>query len=79
MDETVSAAPAKRTFFRILRGVTAGRSYLVTFRGVAVARIVPAQRERAATDAAKAALLNRLHSQPVTIIGEGWSRKPPYT
>ena len=37
MDETVSAAEANRAFSRLLRGVRAGRSYLVTAHGRPVA------------------------------------------
>jgi prevent-host-death family protein len=78
MEEVVSAADANRSFSRILRAVRSGRSYVVTSHGKAVARIVPAQRNRAATAAAKAALMARLRSQPVQVLGERWRRDDLY-
>jgi antitoxin (DNA-binding transcriptional repressor) of toxin-antitoxin stability system len=43
-----------------------------------VARIVPAQRTRDATAAAKAALMARLRSQPVQVLGDRWRRDDLY-
>ena len=78
MDEAVSAADANRNFSRILRGVRAGRSFVVTSHGAAVARIVPARRDSAVTAAAKATLMARLRSSPVTVVGERWTRDDLY-
>jgi len=78
VEKAVSAADANRNFSRILRGVRAGRSYVVTSYGVPVARIVPAKQKSAVTAAAKKTLLVRLRSQPVQVIGRRWSRDDLY-
>lgn len=81
MDETVSAAEANRSFSRLLRGVRAGRSYLVTAHGRPVARLVPASEgdrdERDLRDAARRILLERVLEQPAIDIGH-WSRDELY-
>lgn len=78
MEEAVSAAEANRNFSQILRHVKEGRTYVVTSYGTPVARIVPAKRDQAVTAAAKAALLERLRSQPVQVVGHRWSRDALY-
>jgi antitoxin (DNA-binding transcriptional repressor) of toxin-antitoxin stability system len=78
IDETVSADEATRNFPRILTNVEAGRSYLVTAEGAAIARIVPVSRRRGAASVAKEALLARLRSQPVQVVGHRWSRDDLY-
>ncbi|MET0367474.1 MAG: type II toxin-antitoxin system prevent-host-death family antitoxin [Methylobacterium sp.] len=77
MEKTISAAEANRGFSEILRGVRDGHSYVVTNHGRPVARIVPAEREDAARDAKKEALLERLRRQPVTNAGR-WTRDELY-
>ncbi|MGA8550012.1 MAG: type II toxin-antitoxin system prevent-host-death family antitoxin [Stellaceae bacterium] len=81
MDETVSAAEANRAFSRLLRGVRAGRSYLVTAHGRAVARLVPAsegdQGGREVRGAARRVLIERVLEQPAINIGS-WSRDELY-
>jgi prevent-host-death family protein len=74
MEEAVSSADANRNFSRILRGVRAGRTYVITSYGRPVARIVPVKQDRAAARAAKEALLARLRAQPTQVIGERWRR-----
>ena len=78
MEETVSAAEANRNFSRILRGVKAGRTYVVTSYGTPVARIVPAVRNSTVAAAAKETLMARLRSRPVHVIGYRWSRDDLY-
>jgi prevent-host-death family protein len=81
MDETVSAAEANRAFSRLLRGVRAGRSYLVTAHGRPVARLVPAsegdQVGPEVRGAARRVLIERVLEQPATYIGR-WSRDELY-
>lgn len=78
MEEAVSAAEANRWFSRILREVRGGRSYLITSHGTPVARIVPARDNQDVAAAAWEALLDRLRDQPVTIVGERWTRDELY-
>ncbi|MDQ0469780.1 type II toxin-antitoxin system Phd/YefM family antitoxin [Labrys wisconsinensis] len=62
--KTVSAAEANRQFSKLLRDVQAGEEVVVTSRGRAVARIVPAERKsEAELAAARKALFDRLRSQ----------------
>lgn len=75
-DEPVSAAEANRQFSTILRGVRAGRSYLVTSHGRPVARIVPPT-ATAATNGARDVLIDRLRRQIPVDIGR-WSRDELY-
>ena len=77
MDQPVSASDANRSFSQILRDVRAGQPYVVTVHGKPVARIVPCTEADDGRDAARAALLERLGSQPVTNIGH-WSRDELY-
>lgn len=81
MNETISAAEANRSFSKLLRGVRAGRSYLVTAHGHPVARLVPATEDDEVTRrirrAAKRALLDRLAKQPTIDIGP-WTRDELY-
>ena len=67
MEDVITAAEANRRFSSILRGVRAGRHYLVTSHGTPVARILPAgEKDHAAAMAmAKRLLLERLDSQAV--------------
>jgi prevent-host-death family protein len=80
-EETITAAEANRSFSRLLRGVRRGHRYLVTSHGRPVARLVPAEedeeRERAFREAAFAALMDRLESQPAVDIGP-WTRDELY-
>ena len=81
MDETVSAAEANRGFSRLLRGVRAGRSYLVTAHGRPVARLVPAregdQGGREVRGTARRILIERIVKQPAIDVGD-WSRDELY-
>jgi prevent-host-death family protein len=78
MEKPVSAADANRNFSRILRAVKGGRTYVVTSHGTPIARIVPARRSAAVIATAKKALLARLRSQPVQVLGHRWSREELY-
>lgn len=62
-DKNLSVTQAKRRFRLILQSVRRGRSYLVTSRGKAIARIIPATQETLL--GARAALLGRLADQPI--------------
>jgi prevent-host-death family protein len=76
MEKPVSAADANRKFSKLLRAVREGQSYVVTSHGRAVARIVPAEKD-SVTRGARAALLKRLRSEPVTRVGR-WTRDELY-
>jgi prevent-host-death family protein len=75
MEKVVSAAEANRKFSELLRGVKAGKSYVVTSHGRPVARIAPVEERSRAR--AKAALLKHLEAQPVQDIGP-WTRDELY-
>ena len=77
MDQPVSASDANRSFSQILRDVRAGQPFVVTVHGKPVARIVPCTEAADDRNAARAALLERLASQPVTDVGL-WSRDELY-
>jgi prevent-host-death family protein len=77
MDEVISAADANRKFSLLLRGVREGRSYIVTSHGRPVARLVPAEKDQAAGDAARTTLLSRLEQQPTVHSGR-WTRDDLY-
>ena len=77
MEKAVSAADANRKFSKLLRAVREGQSYVVTSHGRAVAKIVPAQKDDGVMRGAKAALLRRLRSEPLSTIGR-WSRDELY-
>lgn len=75
---SVAAADANRAFSRILREVREeGQSFTVTSHGKPVARILPVTAEPARI-AARAALLDRLATQPVAQAGT-WTRDELYT
>jgi prevent-host-death family protein len=81
MDEIISAAEANRSFSRLLRGVRAGRRYVVTTHGRPIARLVPidemTETEDRLREAARRELLQRLEAQPATDIGP-WTRDELY-
>jgi len=77
MDEAVSAADANRRFSQLLRGVRAGRRYVVTSHGTPVARIVPATGAEPAARFARARLVERLRRQPVVSVPR-WTREELY-
>jgi prevent-host-death family protein len=76
MEKSISAAEANRKFSQVLREVREGRSYVVTSHGRPVARITPIVVDHSA-EAARAALLRRLQSEPVIEIGR-WKRDELY-
>ncbi len=78
MDDTLSASKANRCFSHILREVRAGRSFVVTWHGTPVARIVPARRYYTVASTAKAMLLARLAGEPVLVAGRRWLRDEVY-
>ena len=75
MEKLVTAAEANRKFSELLRGVKAGKSYVVTSHGRPVARIQPVEERSRAR--AKAALLKHLEKLPVQNIGP-WTRDELY-
>lgn len=77
MDEAISAADANRKFSLLLRGVRAGRSYVVTSHGKPVARVIPAGKHEDVAAGARSALLSRLKKQPVIQVGR-WTREELY-
>jgi prevent-host-death family protein len=77
MDETISAAQAKRHFSKLLQAVCRGRSFLVTSHGKPVAKIIPVGALDEAMTGARAALVARLRSQPIVDIGR-WTRDVLY-
>jgi prevent-host-death family protein len=77
MEEAVSSAEANRRFSSLLRGVRAGRSYVVTSHGKPVARLVPAGRDEAIASGARGALLSRLRRQEI-VHAEPWTREELY-
>jgi len=77
MEETISAAEANRKFSLLLRGVRAGRRYVVTSHGRPVARLVPADEDQVGRSAARAALYSRLKKQRAIQAGR-WTRDELY-
>jgi prevent-host-death family protein len=77
MDDAISAAQAKRHFFKLLQAVRRGRSYVVTSHGKAVAKIVPLGAAGEVMAGARAALIARLRSQPIISVGP-WKRDELY-
>lgn len=77
MDQVISAADAKRTFSKLLRKVREGQSYTVTAQGKPVAKIAPISSRQASSAKALFALLRRLRSERVTMIGR-WNRDELY-
>jgi prevent-host-death family protein len=76
MEETISADQASRDFYKLLRQVRTGQSFVITEEGKPIARIVPLE-SAGARDAAKASLLARLRSQPAMNLGP-WTREELY-
>ena len=72
-----AAGKANRTFFRLLREVREGRSYVVNSHGKPIARIVPCTQADTARAAARSALLQRLALRPAIDIGR-WTRDELY-
>jgi prevent-host-death family protein len=77
MDKVISAADANRNFSKLLREVREGHSYVITNHGRPVARIIPAYDHVESEGHGRAALLERLRSEPVVNIGP-WSRHESY-
>ena len=74
----ISAADANRQFSNVLRGVREDHaSYVVTSHGRPVAEIAPFDGDMKVAARAKAALLERLASQPVLRAGR-WTRDDLY-
>jgi prevent-host-death family protein len=81
MEKIVSAADANRKFSDLLRGVRKGRSYVVTSHGKPVAKLIPAETDERNAAVARAALLERLKSQPATKADKArkrWTRDELY-
>jgi prevent-host-death family protein len=74
---TVPAADANRRFSSLLREARSGRTVIITSHGRAVAKLVPADARAGLAATARAGLLARLRSQPVTSIGR-WTRDELY-
>jgi prevent-host-death family protein len=74
--ETVTAREANQRFSELLRGVEAGRSYVVTKHGRPVARLLPAEGagERRLTPEQEAAL-ERLLATDWDLEGERFDRE----
>lgn len=77
MDEFVSAADANRKFSQLLRGVRAGRTYVVTSHGSPVARIIPATSSDESAAGARTLLIERLKRQPALNLPR-WTRDELY-
>lgn len=77
MDETISAAEANRRFSHLLKGVSEGRTYVVTSHGRPVARIGPAVGLDEKHRVARERLFSRLESQPAQ-AGSRWTRDELY-
>lgn len=75
MEEAITAAEANRKFSRLLRGVSQGKTYVVTSHGRPVARLVPMTQSGKA--GAKQRLLERLRGQPAMNAGR-WTRDELY-
>ena len=81
MEKRISADDASRSLPEMLRGLRKGWSYVITLRGKAIARLLPASMDEQRTEMARAALLKRLKSQPaVTKTGARgrWTRDELY-
>lgn len=76
-EEAVSAADANRKFSQLPRNVREGHSYVVTTHGKPVAKIIPIGAHDEAAVGARAALLKRLHAEPVLKIRR-WTRDELY-
>lgn len=73
MEKAITAADANREFSKLIRAVKKGDSFVVTSHGTPVAKIVPVYEDVQQAERAKAALLERLRSQPAVDIGR-WTR-----
>ena len=73
-----AAAEVNRQFSKILREVCGGETVVVTVRGEPVAMIQPTDRAALEREAARAALFERLRSQPVQNIPITWTRGDLY-
>ena len=74
--KVVSAADANRRFSELLRGVRAGKRFIVTSHGKAVATIEPVGDDKGRSPAKKL-LLDRLRAQPIVHVGR-WTRDELY-
>jgi prevent-host-death family protein len=77
MEEAMSAADAAREFFRLLREVRQGKSFVITSDGKPVARIVPVQEAPASREEAFRKLQERWQNQPALNAGK-WTRGELY-
>ena len=77
MDEAVSAVEANREFSLLLRGIRAGRRFVVTSHGKPIARLVPADPHPEQATGARRALLSRLENQPL-VPAQPWTRDELY-
>ena len=77
MGKAVSAAAANSDFSKLLRGVRAGDSYVITSHGRPVAKIVPFATQDVVMSAARSTLFKRLRSQRATTVGR-WTRDELY-
>jgi prevent-host-death family protein len=77
MEKPVLAADANREFFRLLRDVKKGQSFIVTSHGKPVAKIAPVGEHKRFAEKARALLLARLRAGPAVEIGR-WTRDELY-
>ena len=77
MAKTVAAADANRRFSELLRHVRAGRTYVITSHGRAVAKIVPIDTRPLVMSGARAGLFARLRAQPGVAVAR-WTRDELY-
>lgn len=77
--KSVTAADANRQFSALLRRVAQGEQIVITTRGKPVATLAPlvATQDRV-RDAAKARLLARLKTQPISGVARTWTRDELY-
>ena len=68
MAETITARDANQNFAKVLRAVEAGREFVVTRNGIAVARIVSVGGERRLTPAQEEILRRTMKR-----LRKGWS------
>ncbi len=73
MAKAISAAYANRNFFKLLREVREGHSYVVTSDARPIAKIIPATSDAKFEGSGRAALIARLRSEPVLDVGP-WNR-----
>ena len=75
--KSISSADANRYFSAVLRDVSAGEEVIVVSRGKPVAKIVGVHVGDQTRQSAKAALLKRLRTQPVSGV-RNWTRNDLY-